>query len=79
MNKIFDTINNITIEKKYTKMFNDIIKFSTILFTINLLMFMNNPSNNSFFSNRFIRLSIMVILGLLTYWLIIKEIFDFED
>ena len=50
-----------------------------ILFTINILMFMNNPSKNKLFSNKFIQLSIMIILGLLTYWLIIKELIDLDD
>ena len=79
MNKIISTINNISIDTKYNKMFNDIIKFSTILFTINILMFMNNPSKNRLFGNKFIQLSIMFILGLITYWLIIKELINMED
>ena len=79
MNKILDNIHNISIDRKYNKMLNDIIKFCTILFTINLLMFMNNPSKNKLFSNKFIQLSIMIILGLLTYWLIIKELIDLDD
>ena len=67
------------IDKKYYAMINDILKFSAILITINILMFLNNPGTNRLFGSKYVQLSIMVILGVVTYWLIIKELIQFDN
>ena len=64
-------------ENDYVDMFNDIIKMATILIVVNLLMFVNNPKENKILSLVYIKLCIFILLGLTTYWLLVKNIILF--
>ena len=61
----------------YADMFNDVIKMATILIVVNLLMFVNNPTENKILSLVYIKLCIFILLGLTTYWLLVKNIILF--
>ena len=45
-----------------------------LLLTVNFLMFMSNPKKNKFMSESYLQLSIFVLLGISTYWLVIKPV-----
>ena len=75
MNK--QSLYKIMSENDYADMFNDIIKMATILIVVNLLMFVNNPEENKILSLVYIKLCIFILLGLTTYWLLVKNIILF--
>ena len=61
-------------EEDYANMINDILKMITILVVVNILMYINSPSQNTILSLVYLKLCIFIILGLVTYWLIVKNI-----
>jgi hypothetical protein len=75
MNKI--SLFNIISEEDYVNMFNDVIKMATILVVVNILMFMNNPKENKILSMVYIKLCVFILLGIVTYWLVVKNIILF--
>ena len=75
MNK--NSLFNVISEEDYVNMFNDVIKMATILVVVNILMFMNNPTENKILSMVYIKLCIFILLGLVTYWLVVKNIILF--
>ena len=66
------------VDEEYKNLFNDLIKFVTILVVLNLLMFMSNPSENSFMGTTYLKLMVYIILGLSTYWLVISKVIIFD-
>lgn len=66
------------VEKEYKTLYNELIKFVTILIVLNLLMFLSNPSENVFMGTTFVKFMVCIILGLVTYWLVISKIIVFD-
>lgn len=64
--------------KEYIGMIDDITRMITIQFMIQFLMFINNPSEVSFFSLDFILLVLYIVLGVCVYWLVIKKLIHFK-
>ena len=64
--------------KEYLGMIDDITRMITIQFMIQFLMFINNPSEVSFFSLDFILLVLYIVLGVCVYWLVIKKLIHFK-
>ena len=58
---------------EYKPMIKDIIKLLVVLFTINLLYYFLN-SNNKLISAQFINIMAFVILGVVTYWLLVDKL-----
>ena len=75
MNK--NSLFNIISEEDYVNMFNDVIKMATILIVVNILMFMNNPTENKILSMVYLKLCLFILLGVVTYWLVIKNVILF--
>ena len=75
MNK--NSLFNIISEEDYVNMFNDVIKMATILIVVNILMFMNNPKENKILSMVYLKLCLFILLGVVTYWLVIKNVILF--
>tara|TARA_B110000908_G_C10261749_1_gene459821 strand:- start:1101 stop:1337 length:237 start_codon:yes stop_codon:yes gene_type:complete len=71
------SLYNIISEEDYADMSNDLIKMITILLVVNILMFVNNPSENKILSMVYIKLCLFILLGLVTYWLVVKNIILF--
>ena len=67
-------IFTVPMEEDYACMINDAVKMLTILIIVNILMFINNPTYNSLLSIVYLKLCIFIILGIVTYWLIVKNI-----
>lgn len=66
------------VDDDYKNLYNDLIKFVTILVVLNLLMFLSNPTQNVFMGTTYLKLMIYIILGLTTYWLVISKIIVFD-
>ena len=58
-------------------MSNDLVKMVTILFVVNILMFINNPKDNKILTLVYLKLCLFILLGIVTYWLVIKNIIIF--
>ena len=71
------TLFNIDLEDEYRPMFEEITKMIVILVVVNFLMYISDPNINKFLGESYLKLIIFVILGLLTYWLVIKKVIKF--
>jgi hypothetical protein len=75
MNTLFNIDN---LDPEYKDLYNDIVKFSTILVVVNLFMFLSNPSRNTFLGGNYIKFMTFIIMGIITYWLVISKIIKFD-
>ena len=53
---------------------NDVARMLCIQFTVQVLLYLNDPRCSSFFSGDFVLLSLYVVLGVLVYWLILRRL-----
>jgi len=67
-----------SIDDEYVEMSNEVIKMGVILVVVNVLMFMSNPSKNKLFAESYIKLLVFALLGIMTYWLVIRKIVVFN-
>jgi len=70
--------NQFKIDEEYYPMINDLIKYSVIFIVVNFLMYFSNSKSNKLLSESYIKFMTFVLLGVMTYWLVIKRIFVFE-
>ena len=63
---------------EYKQLYNDLIKFITILIVLNIIMYISNPSQNVLLGSNYIKLMASIILGISTYWLVISKIIVFD-
>lgn len=75
MNSLFDLKN---LDPEYKELYNDIVKFSTILVVVNLFMFLSNPSQNAFLGGNYIKFMTFIMMGIVTYWLVISKVIKFD-
>tara|TARA_B100000575_G_scaffold294356_1_gene309752 strand:- start:4714 stop:4938 length:225 start_codon:yes stop_codon:yes gene_type:complete len=66
------------VDEEYKQLYNDLVKFVTILIVLNLLMFLSNPEQNVLLGKNYVKLIICVALGVTTYWLVISKIIVFD-
>lgn len=71
------TLFNIDLEEEYRPMFEEITKMIVILVVVNFLMYVSDPNINKFLGESYLKLIIFIVLGLLTYWLVIKKVIKF--
>ena len=71
-------MNNIKNSSDYNNLYNDLIKYVTILLVVNLLMFVSTPSKNKFMGSNYIKFMTYVLLGIVTYWLVISKVILFD-
>jgi hypothetical protein len=68
----------IHVSKEYRSLFNDVLRFLTLLVVVNIIMFLSNPTDNVLFGTFYTKLTIAVLLGVSTYWLVIDELIVFD-
>jgi|TARA_B110000008_G_C16418291_1_gene342703 hypothetical protein len=66
------------VDEEYKTLYNELVKFVTILVVLNLLMFLSNPSENVFMGSTYVKFMVCIMLGLVTYWLVISKIIVFD-
>ena len=66
------------VDDEYKQLYNDLIKFITILIVLNIIMYISNPSQNVLLGSNYIKLMASIILGISTYWLVISKIIVFD-
>lgn len=62
------------VKEEYYPLINDITRILSILVVTNILMYLSNPKVNKIMSENYINLIVFIILGVLTYWLVIKNV-----
>ncbi len=65
-------------KSEYNNLYNDIIKYTTILIVVNLLMFISSPKKNKFLGDTYLKFMTYIILGIITYWLVISKVIKFD-
>lgn len=60
-------------------MLNDLVRMGIIQLVVQFLFFVVNPAENPFFSTIFLQTIGFVLIGVLVYWLIVRNIFEFRS
>ena len=60
---------------EYIPLLNDLSRMITLQIIIQLMLSMRDPIEYPFFSQHFFELLFYIILGLMTYWLVVKKLF----
>jgi len=60
--------------EEYIPLANDLVKFTSILIILNILMWISSPSENTLLGEKYLTLLIYFLLGLVTYHLLIKQL-----
>jgi hypothetical protein len=60
--------------EEYIPLTNDLIKFTSILIVLNILMWISNPAENTLFGEKYMTILLYFLLGLITYHLLIKQL-----
>jgi hypothetical protein len=65
------------IGQEYVIVIDDISRMLIIQFTIQVMMFLSDPSTISLFSAEYFLLSLYIILGVCLYWLVFRKVVAF--
>lgn len=65
------------VDKEYLPMIDDIIRMMLLQISVNLMYYMKNPEENSFFRLEFLELLIYIVIGVSVYWLLFKKLVRF--
>ena len=65
------------IGEEYVPLLNDVLRMVTLQIIIQLMLSLRDNEEYPFFSQNFFELLFYIVLGLMTYWLIIKKIIKF--
>ena len=60
---------------EYIPLLNDLSRMITLQVIIQFMLSMRDPVEYPFFSQHFFELLFYIVLGLMTYWLVVKKIF----
>ena len=71
----FLTVN---VPNEYKDLFNELVKILTIMVSVNILMYLSD-NNNKLMTMQYIKLIILVLLALSTYWLIVNKLILFDN
>ena len=59
-------------------MLNDFVRIAVIQLAVQFLFFVVNPAENPFFSTIFLQTIGFLLVGVLVYWLIVRNLFEFH-
>ena len=60
---------------EYIPLINDLSRMITLQVIIQLMLSMRDPVEYPFFSQHFFELLFYIVLGLITYWLVVRKLF----
>ena len=67
------------LDPAYFPMLNDAVRMGVIQLVVQFLFFAVNPAENPFFSTMFLQTIGFVVVGVLVYWLLVRNIFVFRS
>lgn len=60
-------------------MLNDLVRMGVIQLVVQFLFFVVSPVDNPFFSTMFLQTIGFVLVGVLVYWLLVRNLFSFQS
>lgn len=66
------------IGKDGVRALNDVLRMLSIQFTVQMLMYFNDPKCSTFFTADFVLLTLYVVMGVLVYWLILRRLVQWK-
>lgn len=66
------------LDDEYKNIVKDILKITTILVVFNIFMFLSNTSQFVLLGSNYLEFIVYIILGMLTYSLVISKIIKFD-
>ena len=66
------------LDDEYKNIVKDVLKITTILVVFNIFMFLSNTGEFVLLGSNYIEFVVYIILGLLTYSLVISKIIKFD-
>ena len=67
------------LDPAYFPMLNDAVRMGVIQLVVQFLFFAVNPAENPFFSTMFLQTIGFVVVGVLVYWLLVRNVFVFRS
>lgn len=67
------------LDPTYFPMLNDVVRMGVIQLVVQFLFFAVNPAENPFFSTMFLQTIGFVVVGVLVYWLLVRNVFVFRS
>lgn len=71
------SIFTINIAPEYRSMVEDMCRMSSIQLMVNSLFHLSNPTRYPFFSGEFFKTLLFIIVGVASYWLILRRVVSF--
>ena len=69
---------DLDIDKEYIPAINDMIRMFIIQLVVNIMFYVSNPKENALLNETFLETLLYILLGVMTYWLIIKKLIAIE-
>ena len=69
---------DLDIDKEYIPAINDIIRMFIIQLVVNIMFYVSNPKENALLNETFLETLLYILLGVMTYWLIIRKLVSIE-
>ena len=66
------------LDPEYRVLIRDVAKFATILVVFNFFMFLSNTKKNSLMGGNYITFMVYILMGVLTYQLVISKLIKFD-
>uniref|UniRef100_A0A6C0B5B3 Uncharacterized protein n=1 Tax=viral metagenome TaxID=1070528 RepID=A0A6C0B5B3_9ZZZZ len=66
------------LDDEYKNVIKDCLKITTVLVVINIFMYIANPADHVLLGSNYLEFIVYIILGLLTYSLVISKIIKFD-
>ena len=66
------------LDDEYKNIVKDVLKITTVLVVFNIFMFLSNPSEFVLLGSNYIEFVVYILLGLLTYSLVVSKIIKFD-
>lgn len=73
-----NSVYKIKISNQYINLMNDLVKLISVLIILNLLIYLDGLSEN-LINLRYLRISFLVIISFITYWLIVNKLIKFTE
>ena len=69
---------DLDIDKEYIPAINDMIRMFIIQLVVNIMFYVSYPKENALLNETFLETLLYILLGVMTYWLIIKKVVSIE-
>lgn len=68
----------LNVDPEYIPIINDMMRMFVIQFVVNFMFYISNPVANPLFNEMFLETLLYILLGVMSYWLIVKKLIDID-